>query len=283
MKRYVSIIIGSLLIGLSFNIFFVPYDIFPSGIIGLGAIFNCIYHINAAIFIAICNIIFLLIVLPISGKKETYKYLLPSILIPATIYFSRDICYYIYLDNVEKIIVALFGAIVTGYGYSLIYQVGGNVGGFEIFKDLLNNKSKIATNIIEIIIIGLAFLLFNIESAIYSAIAIFVIIYMSTKTKLGISSNKSFFIVTNKEEEIKNYLVNELKYDYTEFNVRGGYTNRKSKIIMSVIDTNDYYKLKEGISLIDTNAFISIIDNYETINKNVTLTSSTRDSLQKHE
>lgn len=282
MKRYISIIIGSILIGLSFNLFFAPYNLFPSGIIGLGAIFNSVYHINAAIFIAISNILFLLIILPIAGKKETYKYLLTSLLIPLVIYFTSGIEYYIYFDNVEKIIVAAFGAILSGYGYSLIYQVGASVGGFEIFQDIFNRRSKVLPNIVELIIIVLAFCLYNLETAIYTSIIIFIIVYMSTKAKLGISSNKTFFIVTNKEEDIKKYLINDLKYDYTEFNVRGGFTNRKSKIIMSVIDTNDYYKLKEGISIIDPDAFISIIDNYETINKNITLKAATRESLQKH-
>ena len=94
---------------------------------------------------------------------------------------------------------------------------------------------------------------------------------MSTKAKLGISSNKTFLIITAKEKEVKDYLLNDLKYDFTEFNAKGGFTNHKSKIIMSVIDTKDYYKLKEGINIIDPKAFISIIDNYESINKNITI------------
>ena len=40
---------------------------------------------------------------------------------------------------------------------------------------------------------------------------------------------------------------------------------------MTVIDTKDYYRLKEGVNLIDENAFVFIIDNYEAINKNVTI------------
>ena len=40
---------------------------------------------------------------------------------------------------------------------------------------------------------------------------------------------------------------------------------------MTVIDTKDYFRLKEGIAIIDPEAFITIIDNYESINKNVTL------------
>ena len=282
MKKYVSIVIGSILIALAFNIFFIPYNLFPSGIIGLGAIFNNVYHINGAIFIALSNLLFLLIILPVSGKNEAYKYLLTSILVPLFIYLTRDFGDYIFLEDIEKLIVAVFGAIVCGYGYSLVYRVGASIGGFEVFQDLFISKSKVIPNLVELLIISLVLFLYGFEPAVYTGIIIFIIVYMSTKAKLGISSNKSFFIVTKKEDAIKDYLINDLKYDYTEFNARGGFTNRKSKIIMCVIDTSDYYKLKEGIAIIDPDAFISIIDNYETINKNVTLTAWQRESLQKH-
>ena len=100
---------------------------------------------------------------------------------------------------------------------------------------------------------------------------------MSTKSKIGISNSKTFFVITTKEKEVKDYLLNTLNVDYTEFNVKGGYSNNKNKIIMTVIDTKDYYRLKEGINIIDSNAFIFILDNYETINQNVPISTKLKD------
>ena len=40
---------------------------------------------------------------------------------------------------------------------------------------------------------------------------------------------------------------------------------------MTVINTKDYYKVKEGIKLIDPKAFISITDNYEVMNNNISI------------
>ena len=275
MKRYTSVILGCLLIGLSFNIFFVPYNLVPSGLIGLGALFSKIYYYNAAIFIAISNIILLLFSLPILGREKTYKYLLCSFLIPIIIYITKDISNIIYFENIDIIIVAIAGAVLTGYGYSLIYKEGLSIGGFEIIQEIFNkynkNQNKLLSYSIEVITIILAFIILNLDYAVYSSIVILIIIYISTKSKLGINSDKTFFIITSKEDEVKDYLLNDLKYDYTEFNVRGGFTNQKNKVIMTVIDTKDYYELKEGIYLIDNKAFISIIDNYESFNKNIAI------------
>ena len=275
MKKYLRILLGSLIIGLSYNIFFAPYNLIPSGLIGIGALYSKMYNVNPAIFIAIGNLILLLVSLPILGEDKTEKYLLTGLFIPLVIFASQNINRIIYFTKLETIIIAVAGAIITGLGYSIIYKEGASVEGFETIEDLLNRNKKITNKtlfyFIELVIVILTALMFNFEHAIYSLIIIGIITYMTTKARIGISSNKSFFIITTKENEIKDYLLNDLKYDFTEFNVKGGFTNRKSKIIMSVIDTKDYYKLKEGISLIDPKAFISIIDNYETINKNVTI------------
>ena len=179
------------------------------------------------------------------------------------------------LSTIDKIVLVISGAYLTGFGYSLIHKSNYHVGGFAILDEIVNNyrtkKSKDISLLVDVIVVVLTFLSYGFETAVYSVIAIFLINYMSTKSRIGVSNSKTFFIITTKESEVKDYLINELNHDYTEFNVKGGYSNNKNKIIMTVVDTKDYYRLKEGINLIDPNAFVFIIDNYEAINKNVTI------------
>ena len=40
---------------------------------------------------------------------------------------------------------------------------------------------------------------------------------------------------------------------------------------MSIINTKDYYRIKEAIKLIDKNAFITVTDAYQIINENVSI------------
>jgi len=284
MKRIINIILGSLIIGVAYNVFFMPYKLVSSGLIGLGTLFTHAYGYNAAIFIAICNIVLLILCLPVLGRHATQKYLLPSFLIPSFIFLTKDLSSLVHFESIELIIISISGAFLTGYGYSLINKEGYSVGGFELVSEIFN-KTKISENkyipyTIELVIIILTIISLGLEYGIYTVIIITIILYISTKSKIGISSNKTFFIITTKENEVKDYLINDLNYDYTEFNVKGGFTNQKNKIIMTVIDTKDYYRLKEGISIIDENAFISIIDNYESINKNVALKNKHK-TLQK--
>ena len=280
MKKYLNIILGSLIIALTYNIFFLPNNIISTSVFGISEILYNVFPYNPGITILALNILLLLFGLITIGYDKCQKYVLTSFLIPIIIYTSFYFTSKTDVSTIDQIVLVISGAYLTGLGYSLIHKENYHVGGFTILDEVVNNyrtkKNKEISIIVDILIILITFLAYGFETATYSAIVIFLITYMSTKSKIGISSSKTFFIITTKEKEIKEYLLNELKQDYTEFNVKGGYSNNKNKIIMTVIDTKDYYRLKEGVSLIDQNAFIFIIDNYEAINKNVTISKKTK-------
>ena len=69
--------------------------------------------------------------------------------------------------------------------------------------------------------------------------------------------------VTNEDGKIRDYLLNELHHGVTIFNVKGGYTSRKDEVILCVVPTNEYYRVKEGIHEIDKDAFFVVCDAYE--------------------
>lgn len=275
MKKTLNVLLGSIIIGLSFTIFFIPNNLIANGIFGLSQFSSNLLELNPGIIILTINIILLFFGILILGYQECKKYFITSITIPIVVYISYNYTWKINLSNTEPIVLVLAGAYLMGYGYSLIHKYSQSVGGFSIIDDLINKyrpiKNKEFSYIIEAIIVILTFLSYGFESSIYTIMIIIIINYMSTKSKIGISTSKTFYIITTKEKEIKTYLIEELKHDYTEFNVKGGYTNNKNKIIMTVVDTKDYYRVKQGINIIDNKAFIFIIDNYEVINKNVSI------------
>ena len=54
----------------------------------------------------------------------------------------------------------------------------------------------------------------------------------------------------------------------TVLNALGGYTNSKQEVLMIVVPTIEYYKVREGIVAIDPDAFITITDSYQVYGEN---------------
>lgn len=274
-KKYSKILLGCLLISLGLNIFIIPSRLIPSGILGLTSIMSYNYGFNNAVCLLIINVWTLWLIYMIYDKERLKQYLIPTIALPLFIYTTS----YIHInltENVEELLLAVSGAFIMGYGYGLMYKEGFKTGSINILEDIYNDLSKKNTRLLsrgfDVVLILATIKIFGIEQALYSTIVIVIIRHMTTKARIGISDSKAFYIITTKEKEIKEYLMEELHHDLTAFDAEGGFTKKKNRVIMSVISTKDYFRVKEGIQLIDPNAFISITDNYEVMNKNIKIT-----------
>ena len=85
------------------------------------------------------------------------------------------------------------------------------------------------------------------------------------KILIGISSEKTFYIITTKEKELEEYLKENKLINYTRLSVKGGYTNKNKKMYLCTIPTKEYTILKEFIKNIDKDAFFLITDTFETL------------------
>ena len=280
-KKWFYVVTGCALIALAYNLFLLPYDIVSSGVFGLAAIINYQTNYDPALFILIFNMGCILVAYFTLNKEKVKEYIAPGLIIPMIIFFTTDFKDLMLFGYLDYILAAIVGAFLTGMGYSLLHKDGMNVGGIDALQDAINStkmyRTKTFAYAIEVIILASTLFLLGFEAMIYSLITIITIRTLATKSKVGTSTSKTFFIITKKEEEVKKYIINDLKHDLTEFNVKGGFSNNKSKIIMTAIDTKDYYRLREGVRTIDPKCFISIIDSYEVINKNAKLKEERED------
>jgi uncharacterized membrane-anchored protein YitT (DUF2179 family) len=90
---------------------------------------------------------------------------------------------------------------------------------------------------------------------------------MINKARYNIKDSKMFYVITSKEKEVKHFIMSTLGYELTELDVKGGFTNEKKSILLSVISSKDYFRLKSGIMDIDNKAFVAITDTYDVINR----------------
>ena len=104
---------------------------------------------------------------------------------------------------------------------------------------------------------------FGVSKIMYSIINLYIVSMMTDKVMIGISSSKSFFIITSHESEIKKYIMDELGHGVTLLEGNGAFTGNRQKVLMCVIPTREYFVAKEGIHEIDPNAFFVVADAYE--------------------
>ena len=272
-KKYFIVIIGLLLMALSFNLFQEPFNFAAGGVTGLSIIFHKFFNFDESLFIFIANQTLIIISFIVLGKKKTINTILGSILLPIFIKLTSNVSTYLTFQDLDYILIAIIGGITYGIGLGLVYKNGFTSGGTDILNQIMEVKYKIPMNkaimAVDGLIVLLSALAFGIPVMIYSLIMIIIISFISNKTILELNENKVFYIYTEEVDKVKDYLTNNFAYDITIFDTIGGYSKEKKKLYMCSVSTKDYYAIKEGILYIDPKAFIVITNAYEQKNANV--------------
>ena len=266
-KELIEFIFGCFLVALAFNLFMSPNNLVAGGISGLSLVLKHFFGLNPSMIISISNVFLIILSYLLLGKEKTKMSILGSILFPVFVSMTEHVSTYISFKESEMILIAIFGGVLQGIGAGLIFRAGYSTGGTDILNMIISKIFKISLGNSmfftdgTIIVIG-AFV-FGFNHLMYSLIILYLISTLTDKVVLGISDSKAFYIITSKEKEVKAFVINELKHGVTEFKAKGGYNLENQTVLMSVIPTREYYKLKEGIHNIDKNAFFVAMDSYE--------------------
>lgn len=266
-KRYLEFVFGCFLVALAFNLFYSPNDIVAGGISGISIILKHFFGINQSYVIFISNILLLILSYFVLGKEVTKTNILGSILFPVFVNLTQNLSTYVSFQQSELLLVAIFGGLLQGIGAGLIFKAGFSTGGTDILNMIASKKLKISMGNAILFTDGLivlaGFFVFGFNRLMYAIVVLYLVSFATDRVLLGISLSKAFYIITEKNQEVKNFVMKEMHHGITEFKAIGGYEEKQKKVLMCVIPTKDYFKLKEGIHAIDEDAFFVVTDAYQ--------------------
>ena len=117
--------------------------------------------------------------------------------------------------------------------------------------------------LINIIILTFGTIVFGFEMLVIALIARYIESKVIDSFLIGISDSKVLFITSSKIKEINEYIINEIKSGTSEIKITSGYKQENNMMLMCVVPTEKYIRLKQKIIEIDKKAFITILDAYE--------------------
>ena len=258
---------GLLISAFAFNLFFEPYGVIPTGSGGLAYLVAYVINSDVALITFIVNLILLFVGLIFFGYDYALKIVAVTIMYPVFLKSTTLVTRLIDLEDTSLFLIMIMGGALLGLSSGLVRKSGFNPGGFAVICDIMKKYLYMSigssSNIVNGLLIIVSGFIFGLNSAIYAVISLLVSSYIIDKVIIGISDNKVFYIITDKPLEIKEYVIDRLHYSVTIIDARGGYTNKRKKMLMCVVPTIEYLKLKELVLEIDTRAFFLIVDIYE--------------------
>ena len=265
-KRYCLLIVGCFIVAFAFNIFFKQYGIVCFGISGLSLVANK-FGISNFMFILVGDIILLFISHFTLGKKKTKDATFGSILFPIFVWLTQYLVPYFQFENLELLVAAIFGGVLSGIGYGLIYKTNFNTGGTDIVCEIVAKYTKVSLGkamwVSDGLVVMSGLIVASPEMLLYGFLVLYLISFMTDRVMLGISQSKAFYVVTEKKDEVRDFLLSMPSGGVTLINAKGGYSNQKETLLLGVVPTRQYFLVKEGLKEIDEHIFFLACDAYE--------------------
>ncbi len=268
-KRIAMLIFSLFFSAIVYNLFLLPVNLVTGGSGGIATITNYVYGIDPALMILIVSLICALLSFMYLGTRVTAVTILASIIYPFFVEITEPLVNIVKIDYSDMFIITIFAGVLNGIANGLMYKTGYNNGGLPVISQILEKyyKIPIATTsaIINITVVLIGGVFFGWTNVMYAIILIYLNTIIINKVLLGISNNKAFYIITSEEKEIKDYIIKNLDHSVTIFDVKGGFLNKKNKVVLTVVPTREYYRVTEGIKAIDKDAFFVVTDAYEVV------------------
>ena len=262
-RRLLFLTLGAAIVGFGLESFLVPNEIIDGGVVGISIMVSYLTGLPLGLFTFCLNIPFLALGYTVLGKKfvlfSLYSNAMLSIFV--TIFHTTpNITNNVYL-------AAIFGGVVVGIGCGLILRNNGSLDGTEIVSLIIGKKLPFSTGeivmFINIFIFTAAAFVFEVDKALLSVLAYFLIYKFIDLVMSGIDEAKTVMVITSTPDEISKVILDELKRGVTFIDGKGAYTGEYKKIIYCVITRLEITKLKEIVHEIDPKAFIAITSAHE--------------------
>jgi len=268
---YLLIVIGAFILAAGYVLFINPYLIVPGGVYGIGIVVHyLIPQIPVGLFGLAMNIPLTLIGIRIIGPKFGFKTIFGMILASV---FMDTLTFFVgendplFLGN-DLLLSSIFGGIVIGFGLGLIFKSRATSGGTDIVAMILEKYTKMPIGqllmMVDSVVVLIGLVVFkDWKIPLYSWIVIFITGKVIDVTIAGINYHKAVFIVSEKHELIRLFIINNLDRGGTYFKSEGMFSGQPKNVIFTVISRRELGTLQTMIHQIDPKAFLTVMDTSE--------------------
>ena len=261
-RDYILILLGAILQAGSLRIFLLPAKLASGGVSGLSQIINNFTGWPIGVMVILGNIpLFILgwrfLGGPRFAARNAFAILSFSILVDIPMPFLPQ-------EGItgDLVLNSLYGGVVSGIGFGLVYRGRGTSGGSDVLARILSSWRGIPVSqsylMTDAVIIFLAGISFSWENALYALVMLYVSGIAAESISQGSNVLRTGLIITALPDLIVEEIFNRLRRGVTIMNARGGYSGEEKSILLCVVTRAEIPHLKDLTKEVDPKAFLII-------------------------
>ena len=262
LKEGMILTVGVAIVSAAVFFFLIPSQASVSSIAGLSMVLSNFVPLPISAITMILNVLLLIVGFLTCGKAFGAKTVYTSILLPAFLALYEKILpdYQSMTGSPELDVLSYI--LVVSFGLSVLFNQNASSGGLDIVAKIMNKYLHMelgrAMSLAGMVISLSSALVYDKKIVVLSVIGTFFNGMILDYFIFGQNLKRRVCIITKKEEELRQYILNELYSGATIYEAFGAYHMEKHREIITIVNKSEYQQLMNFINHTDPEAFITV-------------------------
>ena len=272
MRDLPAIMLGCAIAAFATDVFMIPNGIAAGGLTGLATIIAELgrragISLPVGIQTIVMNALLLLVVVRSGGLKYVVQTVTGFVLFG----FFTDLFapFVLHLQHEDIMLSALWGGIVSGIGYGLVFRCGANTGGSDTIGQIIARKSSLPVGAtvmaIDVAVCAASAPVFSVANALYAALSMVLMGYVVDMVVDGGNTQRAAFIISDHFEDIEHDILHAMDRGCTRLMAQGSWTKKDRPVLFFVLSRREISIIKTIVYEHDADAMLIITDVNEAI------------------
>ncbi|MBQ5313887.1 MAG: YitT family protein, partial [Oscillospiraceae bacterium] len=266
---YLIITLATVVAASSVFFFLVPSNVSVGSVSGLAIILSNFIPLSVATLTMLMNIILLIIGFIFIGKDFGIKTVYTSLLVPAVMWVLEQVFPNFQSLTGDQILDVISFCALSGISLSVLFIHNASSGGLDIIAKILNRYFRMdfgrAVGVVGMAVALSSAFVYDAKTVILSVLGTYFSGMVLDHFIFGSTLKKKVCVISEKNEEILDFVLHKMHSGATTYDATGAYTNNVHKEIVVVVYKNEYLDLINFITKTDPNAFITVYSINEVI------------------
>lgn len=272
MRDLPAIMLGCAIAAFATDVFMIPNGLAAGGLTGLATIIAELgrragISLPVGMQTIVMNALLLLVVVRSGGLKYVVQTVTGFVLFG----FFTDLFapFVLHLQHEDIMLSALWGGIVSGIGYGLVFRCGANTGGSDTIGQIIARKSSLPVGAtvmaIDVAVCAASAPVFSVANALYAALSMVLMGYVVDMVVDGGNTQRAAFIISDHFEDIEHDILHAMDRGCTRLMAQGSWTKKDRPVLFFVLPRREISIIKTIVYEHDADAMLIITDVNEAI------------------
>ncbi|MCI6271996.1 MAG: YitT family protein [Erysipelotrichaceae bacterium] len=250
------------IVAISVYFFLIPSQTSISSIAGLSIVLSKFIPFKVSEITFTINVFLLAIGVKICGKEFGLKTCYTALIMPVFLWIFEIVFPNFQSFTNDQFLDVVCYVFVVSIGLTILFNRNASSGGLDIIAKIINKYFNIdigkALTVSGLCVAFTSIFAFNSKSLILSILGTYLNGLILDQFIFERTLKRRVCIMSKKEDEIRKFIVNDLKSGATIYKVVGAYTLEEHNEIITIVDRSEYQRLMNYIKMVDPQAFIAV-------------------------